>query len=101
MPPSQLGLPGDSMEDYTIFPIDGFVKVDGLDCRRFNVYDKNDPGSITGTAACLCAGPLHQYGEHHPVVEENRPLPLRNRADVPINEMERHLNFIGRGEDVL
>ena len=49
MPPSQLGLPGDSMEDYTIFPIDGFVKVDGLDCRRFNVYDKNDPGSITGT----------------------------------------------------
>lgn len=49
MPPSQLGLPGDSMEDYTIFPIDGFVKVDGLDCRRFNVYDKDDPGSIAGT----------------------------------------------------
>lgn len=49
MSPSHLGLPGDSMEDYTIFPIDGFVKVDGQDCRRFNVYESSNPGSIAGT----------------------------------------------------
>lgn len=49
MPPAQLGLPGDSMDQYTIFPVDGFVKVDGRDCRRFNVYDASDPGSIIGT----------------------------------------------------
>lgn len=49
MTPAQLGLPGNVMDDYTIFPIDGFVKVDGLDCRRFNVYEKDNPGSIAGT----------------------------------------------------
>ncbi len=49
MPPSQLGLPGDTMDTYTIFPVDGFVKVDGLECRRFNVYEKDNPGSIAGT----------------------------------------------------
>ncbi|MCI8437730.1 MAG: hypothetical protein HFF40_09240 [Lawsonibacter sp.] len=49
MSPAHLGLSGDSMDDYTIFPIDGFVKVDGLDCRRFNVYSKHDPGSIAAT----------------------------------------------------
>lgn len=49
MSPAHLGLPGDSMENYTIFPVDGFVKVDEQDCRRFNVYEKDNPGSIAGT----------------------------------------------------
>jgi len=49
MSPAHLGLPGSSMDDYNIFPIDGFVRVDEQECRRFNVYDKDDPGSIAGT----------------------------------------------------
>lgn len=49
MTPSELGLPGTSMSDYTIFPVDGFVRVDGKECRRFNVYDMEDTGSIAGT----------------------------------------------------
>lgn len=49
MTPAHLGLPGNSMEDYTIFPVDGFVKVNGQDCRRFNVYGKDSAGSIAGT----------------------------------------------------
>lgn len=49
MTPAQLGLPGDSMDIYTIFPVDGFVKVDGQECRRFNIYNTNNPGSIAGT----------------------------------------------------
>ena len=49
MEPAHLGLPGNSMEEYTIFPVDGFVKVNQQDCRRFNVYDKDNPGSIAGT----------------------------------------------------
>lgn len=49
MSPAHLGLPGDSMEEYTIFPVDGFVKVNEQDCRRFNVYEKDNPGSIAGT----------------------------------------------------
>lgn len=42
--PAQLGLPGDSMDAYEIFPVEGFVKVDGLDCRRFNVYQRKSSG---------------------------------------------------------
>lgn len=49
MTPGQLGLPGDSMDAYTIFPVDGFVKVDGKECRRFNIYNTENPGSILGT----------------------------------------------------
>ena len=49
MNPAYLGLPGTSMDDYTIFPVDGFVKVNEQDCRRFNVYAKDNPGSIAGT----------------------------------------------------
>lgn len=49
MSPAHLGLPGDSMEHYTILPVDGFVKVNEQDCRRFNVYENNKPGTIAGT----------------------------------------------------
>ena len=44
MSPSQLGLDGESMEEYEIFPVEGFVKVDGLDCRRFNLYRRMESG---------------------------------------------------------
>lgn len=49
MTPGELGLPGASMDGYTIFPVDGFVMVDGQECRRFNVYPQGDPGAIAGT----------------------------------------------------
>ena len=49
MSPAHLGLPGDSMDRYTILPVEGFVKVNDQDCRRFNVYDSSNPGSIAGT----------------------------------------------------
>ncbi len=52
MTPAQLGLSGGSMDEYTIFPVDGFVKVNGTDCRRFNVYEKEDTGSIAATYLC-------------------------------------------------
>lgn len=60
MTPAQLGLPGDSMENYTIFPVDGFVKVDGNECRRFNIYDTDNPGSIAGTYL-LSTDQQHMY----------------------------------------
>ena len=47
--PALLGLAGTSMDNYTIFPVDGFVKVNDLDCRQFNIYEKNRPGTIAGT----------------------------------------------------
>lgn len=45
MTPAQLGFEGESMEDYEIYPVEGFVKVDGLDCRRFNIYVKRESGN--------------------------------------------------------
>ena len=49
MTPAQLGLPGDSMDVYTILPVDGMVKVNGQECRRFNLYEKGTTGGIAGT----------------------------------------------------
>ena len=49
MTPAELGLAGASMDGYTIFPVDGFVMVNGQECRRFNVYPTGDTGSIAGT----------------------------------------------------
>ena len=49
MTPAELGLAGASMDNYTIFPVDGFVTVNGQECRRFNLYPQGDTGSIAGT----------------------------------------------------
>lgn len=58
--PSQLGLDGASMDEYEIFPVEGFVKVDGLDCRRFNVYD-NSAGANIVSIIMLSADQQHIY----------------------------------------
>ena len=49
MTPAELGLAGASMDGYTIFPVDGFVMVNGQECRRFNLYPTGDTGAIAGT----------------------------------------------------
>lgn len=49
MSPALLGLPGNSMDNYNIFPVDGFVKVNNQDCRRFNLYERSNPATIAGT----------------------------------------------------
>ena len=36
------------MSAYEIYPIEGFVTIDGNLCRRFNFYDKEKPGDIAG-----------------------------------------------------
>lgn len=36
--PSKLGLPGDFMSEYRVYPVDGLVRVSGEPCRVFNVY---------------------------------------------------------------
>lgn len=48
MTPSQLALPGSSMSEYDIYPIEGFVKIDGMDCRRFHIYEAGDSYSLAG-----------------------------------------------------
>lgn len=46
MSPQELGLEGESMEDYRIFPIDGFVQVGEVTCRRFNIYEVRQPEGV-------------------------------------------------------
>lgn len=40
--PAQLGLSGQSMDEYEIMTIDGTVFVNELPCHRLNIYDKNN-----------------------------------------------------------
>lgn len=46
MSPQELGLEGDSMDNYRIFPIDGFVQVGEVTCRRFNIYEVREPEGV-------------------------------------------------------
>lgn len=46
LPPSALGLPGESMSDYSIFCEDGLVLLDGAPCLCLNVYQD---GSYQGS----------------------------------------------------
>ena len=40
MNPSELALPGRSMDQYVVLSTTGFVKVDDILCRRFTIYEK-------------------------------------------------------------
>lgn len=42
MTPAELGLPGESMDEYVVFPIDGVEMVDDVACIRVNVYSRAD-----------------------------------------------------------
>lgn len=48
MNPEHLTLPGGTMSDYDIYPVEGFVTIDGQLCRRFNIYKVGEPGDIAG-----------------------------------------------------
>lgn len=36
--PEKLGLPGDSMSEYRVYPSEGWVRVNGVSCRKMTVY---------------------------------------------------------------
>lgn len=46
MEPSDLALSGRTMAEYDIYPIEGFVTVDGILCRRFNIYEAGKSGKL-------------------------------------------------------
>jgi len=50
--PGDLGLPGDNMSEYKVYPGDGWVRVNGVTCRVLNVYVTDLPeetNSFMGT----------------------------------------------------
>lgn len=48
MTPSRLALPGSSMSEYDVYPVEGFVTIDGMLCRRFNIYELGKTGDLAG-----------------------------------------------------
>lgn len=76
--PADLGLSGSSMEDYTIYAMDGAVMIDNIPCMHLNVYDNN----ATGTNVVAGQYFMSSDGQHiyllHPdtnTVEELDVLP--------------------------
>ncbi len=51
--PAVLGLTGESMEEYTIYTMNGAVLVDGNPCIRMNVYSSDNPQHTNELAACF------------------------------------------------
>lgn len=48
MDPKHLTLPGGTMSDYEIYPVEGFVTIDGQLCRRFNIYEVGNSNDVAG-----------------------------------------------------
>lgn len=76
--PADLGLSGSSMEEYTIYAMDGAVMIDNIPCMHLNVYDDN----ATGTNVVAGQYFMSSDGQHiyllHPdtnTVEELDVLP--------------------------
>lgn len=40
--PADLGLEGESMAEYEIYPLDAMVHVDGVECFRVSIYDREE-----------------------------------------------------------
>lgn len=72
--PAEIGLPGDSMSEYSLKPGPGFVMVDGQACLTVYVYGKNSVGtnSLMGTyfISSDCTTLYRQVGETSDEVEE-------------------------------
>ena len=72
--PAEIGLPGDSMSEYSLKPGPGFVMVDGQACLTVYVYGKNSVGtnSLMGTyfISSDCTTLYRQVGETSDEVEQ-------------------------------
>ena len=72
--PAEIGLPGESMSEYSLKPGPGFVMVDGKACLTVYVYGKNSVGtnSLMGTyfISSDCTTLYRQVGDTSDEVEE-------------------------------
>ena len=75
--PQFLGLEGDSMDRYNVYVMSGEVMVDGIPCRRFKVYDDQNPEQTNAIAGIYYLSSdglrLYRYDEASDTVTE---LPL-------------------------
>ena len=61
MTPAELGLPGESMDQYVVFPIDGVEMVDDVACIRVNVYSREDGTNRFMGGYLVSSDGLHLY----------------------------------------
>jgi len=54
--PSQLSLPGSSMSEYQVFPMEGLLMLNDTPCRQFNVYHQDEDGVNAFMGAYLISG---------------------------------------------
>lgn len=76
--PSQLGLDGETMRDYVVYPGDGLVKVDDATCREIRVYQMD-----TKTATNVLMGTYYLSSDLTSVYQKNsegqiEKLPIEN-----------------------
>lgn len=92
--PAEIGLPGESMSEYSLKPGPGFVMVDGQACLAVYVYGKNSVGtnSLMGTyfISSDCSTLYHQVGETTDEVEkiefpDNVPTDLPTEGEAAVN----------------
>ncbi len=68
LPPSKLGLPGDSMDAYELMPKEGSVRIKNSVCMRVDVYDGNS--QIAGSYFLSNDGHLYKLDEASNAVVE-------------------------------
>jgi len=61
MTPAELGLPGESMDQYVVFPLDGVEMVNDVACIRINVYNAADGSNQFMGGYLMSTDGLHLY----------------------------------------
>lgn len=79
--PSQLSLPGASMSEYQVVPMEGLLMLEDTPCRQFNIYKQEEDGANTFMGAYLVTGDQTLYLLD---LESDEAIPLdsTNSSDV-------------------
>lgn len=77
LPPSALGLEGDTMDSYQVYLMEGNVFVDGSACKRVQVYSRDNPsGTNSFEGLYLVSGDGRSIYRMDPATNETQPLSL-------------------------
>lgn len=75
--PSVLGLSGDSMDSYQVYLMEGDVYVDGVGCKRVQVYSRDNPSNTNHFEGLyLVSGDGKHVYRQDPMTDETQALTL-------------------------
>ena len=79
--PSVLGLEGESMDDYDVYPMEGLIRVNGAEVAEVSVYsDESGANQILGTYLVTRSGVRKVY-RFNPWTKEVEELDLTPKKD--------------------